>query len=236
MVDDDGRRVLVIGGSRSIRAAIVSRSASDGYDVSFTFAGSEAAEVLAGETGARAIRSDAADRQALVQVARDSGPLDVFVFNAGVFVSVDPLTLDPDVVDCMIDIDLRASYHAAVEAGRVIPDGGRIVVIGSGSGDRVAAPGFAAYAMTKSALHGVAGGLARGFGHREITVNVVLPGPSDTDMSPAAKPSAGTMHGFMALKRHSTAADVASLIAYVAGPTAESIAGSMQTIDGGWVA
>jgi len=94
--------------------------------------------------------------------------------------------------------------------------------------------GLAAYAMSKSALQGMARGLARDFGPRGITVNVVQPGPTDTDMNPADGPHAGQMHGVMAIKKHGTASDVASLVRYLAGPHARGITGAMHTIDGGF--
>jgi cyclic-di-GMP-binding biofilm dispersal mediator protein len=232
-----GRKVMVFGGSRGIGAAIVRVFAGEGAAVRFTYAGSgPAAQALAAETGSAAVLSDAADRGAVIGSIRDAGPLDVLVFNAGVLVGGDPLTIDPDAVDRLIDINVRAPYHAAVEAARTMPDGGRIIVIGSNNGDRMPFPGLAAYAMSKSALQGMARGLARDFGPRGITVNIVQPGPTDTDMNPAEGPLAGQMHGVMAIKRHGTAEDVASLVLYLAGPHAGGITGAMHTIDGGFAA
>ncbi len=229
------KTVLVMGGSRGIGAAIVTRFAGDGSNVSFTYAGSQdAAETLAHQTGAAAIRSDAADRDALVATVRAVGALDVMVYNAGLLIVGDPLALDPDAVDRLIDVNVRAPYHAAVEAARTMPDGGRIILIGSVNGDRMPFPGLSAYAMSKSALQGMARGLARDFGPRRITVNVVQPGPTDTEMNPANGPDAELMHSVMAVKRHGTSTDVASLVAYLAGPHAGGITGAMHTIDGGF--
>lgn len=229
------KAILVIGGSRGIGAAIVERFAKEGGKVAFTYAGSkDAAEALADRVGAEAIRSDAANRDELVATVGGRGKLDVLVVNAGMLVLGDPLEIDPDAVDRMIDINVRAPYHAAVEAARHMPDGGRIIVIGSVNGDRMPFPGGAAYALTKSAVQGMARGLARDFGDRGITVNVVQPGPVDTDMNPAEGPMASTMHGFMAIKRHGTADEVAALTAYLAGPDAGFITGALHTIDGGF--
>jgi cyclic-di-GMP-binding biofilm dispersal mediator protein len=235
MNDFMGKNVMVIGGSRGIGAAIVSAFTAAGATVRFTYAGSEAAaKALAADTGATPVYSDAGDRDGLLATVRDAGPLDILVFNAGVLVSGDPLTIDPDEVDRLIDINVRAPYHAAVEAARTMPEGGRIVVIGSVNGDRMPFPGLAAYALSKSALQGMARGLARDFGPRGITVNVVQPGPTDTDMNPADGPMATNMHSVMAIKRHGTAADVASLVVYLSGPHASGITGAMHTIDGGF--
>ena len=232
-----GKNVLIVGGSRGIGAALVERFAREGSAVTFSYAtATDAAEALAAKTGAVAICSDAADRSALVALVARCGPLDVLVFNAGLAVYGDPLTLDADAVDRMIAINVNAPYHAAVEAARTMPDGGRIVVIGSTNAERMPFAGAAAYALTKSAVQGLAKGLARDFGVRNITVNVVQPGPTDTDMNPADGPMAPAMHEFMALKRHGSAADVASLVAYLAGPDAAGITGASHTIDGGFAA
>jgi cyclic-di-GMP-binding biofilm dispersal mediator protein len=231
------RKVLVIGGSRGIGAAIVARFCRDGADVTFTYSGSrEVLSALPDPAGATGVRSDAADRDALMTVVRDAGPLDVLVINAGLLIIGDPLELDPDAVDKMIDVNVRAPYHASIEAARAMRDGGRIIVIGSVNGDRMPFPGGAAYALTKAAVQGMARGLARDFGGRGITVNVVQPGPTDTDMNPADGPMADSMHAFMAIKRHGTPDEVASLVIYLAGPDAGGITGSTHNIDGGFSA
>jgi len=235
MDDLNGKNVLVLGGSRGIGAAIVRRFSAAGAAVSFTYAGSQAAaEALAAETGASAIQTDSADRAALIATVAGQGALDALIINAGTLLMGDPLQLDADAVDRMIDVNVRAPYHAAVEAARRMNDGGRIIVIGSVNGDRMPFAGGAAYALTKSAVQGMVRGLARDFGDRGITVNSIQPGPTDSDMNPADGPMAPMMHGFMAIKRHVKAEEIAELAAYLAGPNAGMITGSMQTIDGGF--
>lgn len=235
MTEFTGKNILVLGGSRGIGAAIVRRLAKAGGKVAFTYAGSaEAAANLAKETGADAIKTDSADRKALTSTVARRGALDVLVINAGTLAIGDPLALDPDAVDRMIDVNVRAPYHAAVEAARKMNKNGRILVIGSTNGDRMPFAGGAAYALTKSAIQGMVRGLARDFGERGITVNSIQPGPTDSDMNPADGPMAPQMHGFMAIKRHIRAEEVAEYTAYLAGPHAAMITGSMQTIDGGF--
>lgn len=228
-----GKSVLVLGGSRGIGAAIVRRFTADGARVTFTYAGSEAAAVeLAAATGSTAVFADSADRDAVIEVVRNSGQLDVLVVNAGIGVFGNALELDPDTVDRMLRINVHAPYHASVEAARNMTQGGRIIVIGSVNGDRMPVPGMAAYALSKSALQGMARGLARDFGPREITVNVVQPGPIDTDANPADGPMKDVLHGFMALKRHGRPEEVAAMVAWLAGPEAGFVTGAMHTIDG----
>jgi len=229
------KSVLVLGGSRGIGAAIVRRFASEGAAVVFSYAGSrEVAEKLAEDTGSKAVQADSADRDAVTKLVRDSGPLDVLVVNAGVAVFGDALELESDAIDHLFRINIHAPYHAAVEAARQMPEGGRIIVIGSVNGDRMPMPGGAAYAVSKSALQGLARGLARDFGPRGITVNVVQPGPVDTDMNPADGPMKELMHSFMAIQRHGKPEEVAGMVAWIAGPEASFVTGAMHTIDGGF--
>ena len=95
-------------------------------------------------------------------------------------------------------------------------EGGRIINIGSCNADRMPFQGGAAYAMSKSALHGLVKGLARDLGARGITVNNVQPGPTDTEMNPASGESAEMLKGFMALPRYGTVEEIAGMVAYLA--------------------
>lgn len=233
MANFANKSVLVLGGSRGIGAAIVRRFVADGANVTFTYAGSPAAaEALAADTGSTAVYADSADRDAIIEVVRNSGPLDVLVVNAGIALFGNALELDPDAIDRLLRINVHAPYHASVEAARSMPPGGRIIVIGSVNGDRMPMPGLAAYALSKSALQGLARGLARDFGPREITVNIVQPGPIDTEANPADGPMKDLMHSFMALKRHGRPEEVAGMVAWLAGPEAGFVTGAMHTIDG----
>ncbi|MNN83971.1 Cyclic-di-GMP-binding biofilm dispersal mediator protein [compost metagenome] len=90
--------------------------------------------------------------------------------------------------------------------------------------------------MSKSALVGLTKGLARDLGPRGITINTVQPGPVDTDMNPAHGEFAETLIGLMAIGRYGKANEIASFVAYLAGPEAGYITGASLTIDGGFSA
>jgi cyclic-di-GMP-binding biofilm dispersal mediator protein len=234
MSDFSGKSVMVLGGSRGIGAAIVRHFTAAGAKVSFSYSGSpDAAAAVAAETAATAVKADSANRDELIAAVAGAGALDIMVINAGVAKMGDPLTLDADVVDRLIDVNVRAPYHAGVEAGRRMNDNGRIIIIGSVNGDRVPVAGLTAYALSKSAVQGIGRGLARDFGARGITVNVVQPGPVDTDMNPAEGPLAKMLHGMMAIPRHAYADEIAALVLFLASPAAAMITGTTQSIDGG---
>ncbi|MEM9101359.1 MAG: SDR family oxidoreductase [Pseudomonadota bacterium] len=237
MSELQGKRAVVLGGSRGIGAAVVERLSAEGVSTHFTFSGSlERAETLAAKSGAQAHKVNSANRDELTHFIGSLGSIDILVVSAGVFIMGEPQLLDPDAVDHMIDVNVRAPYHASVEASKHMPDGGRIIIIGSTNGDRMPMGGAAAYALTKSAMQGMVRGLARDLGERQITVNNVQPGPTDTDMNPVDGPMKDFMHAFMAIKRHAKTSEVASLVAYLAGPQAGIITGAQHTIDGGFAA
>ncbi len=237
MSHSNRQSVLVLGGSRGIGAALVRRFARDGAQVTFTYASSAAPALqLAEETGSTAVQLDSADRQALIAGIENLGAIDVLVVNAGIFIAGDPLELDADAIDRLFAINIQAPYHAAIGAARQMPDGGRIIFIGSNIADRAPMQGVAAYAASKAALTGMAKGLARDFGPRGITVNVVQPGPTDTDMNPADGPLNELMHSFMAIKRHARSDEIAGMVAWLAGSEAGLVTGAALTLDGGFSA
>jgi 3-oxoacyl-[acyl-carrier protein] reductase len=116
---------------------------------------------------------------------------------------------------------------------KYMPDGGRIISIGSCVGERNMTPGLTAYAATKGAVKMFTQGLAREVGRRGITVNNVQPGPIDTDLNPAAGDWAVPQLANTALNRYGHVDDVAALVAFVASPEAAYITGANLTVDGG---
>ncbi|MBP6792432.1 MULTISPECIES: 3-oxoacyl-ACP reductase family protein [Aeromonas] len=241
-----GQVAFVQGGSRGIGAAIVKRLARDGAAVAFTYvsSASKAEELVATITAAGgkalAIRADSADAVAVQHAIRQSvtrfGQLDILVNNAGVLVwgHLEELTLDD--LDRTLAVNIRSVFVACQEAAHHMGKGGRIINIGSTNADRIPMAGGSVYAMSKSALVGLTKGMARDLGPRGITVNNVQPGPVDTDMNPADGESAEQLKGMMALARYGKDDEIASFVAYLAGPEAGYVTGASLTIDGGFSA
>ncbi|MDO7743417.1 MAG: SDR family oxidoreductase, partial [Pedobacter sp.] len=112
-------------------------------------------------------------------------------------------------------------------------EGGRIISIGSNLADIAVSGDTILYSMSKSALQGFTKGLARALGPKKITVNLVQPGPIDTDMNPADAPLADFLRSRMALPEYGTGDDIAGLVAFLASDEGKYITGSTLTIDGG---
>jgi 3-oxoacyl-[acyl-carrier protein] reductase len=239
-----GKVALIQGGSRGIGAAIVKRLAAEGAAVAFTYVSSTAKaeelqnSITANGGKALAIKADSADaaaiRHAVSATVEAFGRLDILVNNAGVL-AVAPLedfTLED--FDQTLAINVRSVFIASQEAAKHMGEGSRIINIGSTNADRMPFAGGGVYAMSKSALVGLTKGLARDLGPRGITVNNVQPGPVDTDMNPAHGDFAESLIPLMAVGRYGKAEEIASFVAYLAGPEAGYITGASLTIDGGF--
>jgi 3-oxoacyl-[acyl-carrier protein] reductase len=243
MVSLDKKVAVVTGGSRGIGAAIAKRLAADGAKVAITFAKDTAAaaavvEAIEREGGtAIAIQADATDakavQDAIEKVVTAFGRLDVLVNNAGTAIpkTFEETTLEE--MDRVIEINFRGPMIATQAALKHMNSGGRIIMIGSAVGERVAAPGLVAYAGTKGAVKMFAQALSRELGSRGITVNNVQPGPIDTDLNPASGDWAVPQKAATALNRYGQVNEVAAMVAFVAGPESSYMTGANLTVDGG---
>lgn len=238
-----GKRALVTGAARGIGAAIAIKLAEDGADVAITYQHSaEKAQALAAEISALgrkavAIQADAASpeaaRKTVEQTVADLGGLDILVNNAGVLFAGDFSEQPLEEIDLQLNVNVRGVFLITQAALKHIPNGGRIISIGSNAGVSVPFPGIAVYAATKSALESFTRGLARELGPRKITINLVRPGPIDTDMNPADGALASSVLPHLSIARYGQTREVAEAVAFLAGPGAAYITGSGILVDGG---
>lgn len=244
----NGKVAFVTGGSRGIGAAIVRRLAADGASVAFTYvsaSSADTAQALAKELSldgrrAVAIQADAEDalavRQAVEQAISSLGPVDVLVNNAGIFVTGGIGDTSLDDYERTMNINVRAPFVAIRTAQASMPDGCRIINIGSCLAERAGRPGVALYAASKSALIGLSQGLARDLGPRGITVNVVHPGPVNTDMNPANGERASELVAVLSLPHYGEPRDIAGMVAFLAGAEGRYVTGASLAVDGGYAA
>jgi len=240
-----GKVALVTGGSRGIGAAIVRRLANDGATLAFTYvASAEKATALASEieTAERtplAIRADSTDpaavKAAVTQTVERFGRLDILVNNAGILLRGLVDELDLGAFDRIIAVNVRAVFVAGQAALPHMGQGGRIINSGSVAADRSGFPGSSIYSMTKAAVAALTRGLARDLGPRGITVNAIQPGPTETEINRDENLRA-RLRPMMAIGRMGKDTEVASLVAYLAGPESSFITGAALNIDGGYLA
>ena len=239
-----GKVALVTGGSRGIGAAITRRLAAEGAGVAFTYVRSaEKAETLAAEINAAgghaiAIAADSADPRevsdAVDKTVATFGGIDILVNNAGIYIGKAFEEHSLEDYEQIMAINVRAVYVAAQAAVKHISTGGRIITIGSSMADNAMAPQTTLYTMSKSALQGFTRGLARDLGSKKVTVNVIQPGPIDTDMNPSDGALADFIRTRLPLSDYGTGEDVGGLVAFLASEEGKFITGAALTIDGGF--
>jgi 3-oxoacyl-[acyl-carrier protein] reductase len=240
-----GKTALVTGGSRGIGSAIAKRLAAEGAAVAITYAGNKAAAdatVAAIETAggtAFAFQADAGDaasqRAGIEQAAAALGGIDILVHNAGV-AEFSAVADDSDATfDRQFDVNVKGLHVGTRAALPHLRDGGRIVLIGSISGD-ISFPATSVYSATKAAVASLARGWAKDLASRKILVNTVQPGPTDTDLNPADGDMAQQTIGAVPLGRYATVEEIAGAVAFLAGPDASYITGATLNVDGGLTA
>ncbi len=248
-----GKTALVTGGSRGIGAAIVRHLAKEGANVAFTYSSSsEAAQKLVADIEAlkntsgeaspaapvtQALQVDSLDpvavQEAVSTVFEHFGKLDILVNNAGIFELKPTGEFTLDDYERQMGVNARAVFAAIQRAAQVMTEGGRIINIGSNLAERVPSPDMSLYAMSKAAVWGLTKGAARDLGPRGITVNIIQPGSTDTDMNPANGEHADGQRSLRAIPSFNTPQEIAAMAVYLASDAARSITGASLLIDGG---
>ncbi len=235
----EGKTAFVTGGNRGTGAAIVRCLVRDGARVGITTSDppDEAQFAEWKRDGLMAFEADPFDGEgvgeALAHAVTRMGAIDILVNNAGIgaYKPIGETTLDD--FDRMVNINLRAVFAATTEAVKTMPDGGRIILIGSIAADYTPGTGAGLYAMTKAGLAAMGRGWARDLGGRAITVNTLQPGPLDTDSNPADGPAARRIIPRIPLLRYGRPEEVGELVCFLASDRGANITGATIDIDGG---
>ena len=227
------RVVLITGGSRGIGLACAQRFAALDDRVAVTYNSSAppdgffgvSCDVTSGESVDAAFKA----------VESEFGPVEVLVSNAGI--TKDGLLLRMSETDfgSVIDANLTAAYRVAKRAtqGMLRARSGRIIFMSSVVA-LLGSAGQANYAASKAGLVGLARSLARELGSRSITVNVVAPGPVETDMTAAlGDKRLAELTAAVPLARMATPDEIAGVVSFLASADAAYITGAVIPVDGG---
>ena len=231
------RVVLVTGGNRGIGLACALAFAAEGQRVAVTCRGEAPAELV--DAGILAVPCDVTDSAtvdaAFTAIEEELGPVEVLVANAGI--TRDGLVLrmsDGDFTD-VIDANLTGAFRVARRAvrGMMKARWGRIILVSSIAG-RIGQTGQANYAASKAGLVGLGRSLAKEFASRNVTVNVVAPGPILTDMLAALPEDQQAAYAeAVPLGRLGQAEEVAAAVTFLASDAAAYVTGVVLPVDGG---
>ncbi|WP_327290528.1 SDR family oxidoreductase [Streptomyces sp. NBC_01198] len=238
------RVALVTGASGGIGRAVAERLAADGDAVVVLYSGGRqrADETVAAITGrggrAIALGADIADETEMAAVfdrtEQEFGGVDVVVNTAGLMFLAPVAELDLADLDRMHRVNIRGSFVVSQLAARRLRAGGALINF-STSVTRLQQPGYAGYAASKGAVEAMTLILARELRGRDITVNAVAPGPTDTPLFTQGKPQEVIDHiaGLNPMQRLGTPADIAETVAFLAGPGGRWTNGQTLYANGG---
>jgi 3-oxoacyl-[acyl-carrier protein] reductase len=227
------RTVLITGGNRGIGFSIAQEFVAAGHRVAVT------ARSGTGPEGSLTVMADVTDGESLdracAEVEEKLGSIEVLVANAGITRDTLVMRMSDDDFDDVVSTNLGGSFRVVkrVVKGMLKAKFGRIILISSVVG-LFGSAGQVNYAASKSALVGMARSLTRELGSRGITANVVAPGFIETDMT-AALPEEQQLEYKRNIPagRFAQPAEVAKVVAWLAGDDAGYISGAVIPVDGG---
>lgn len=235
--------ILVTGASRGIGAAIAKRVAGEGAKVIVNYAGNkeEAGQTvqLIKDAGGDAIAlkadvSKASEVTALFDAAISHyGKIDVLINNAGIMITKLLKDTTDDDFTRQFDINVRGTFNTMREAATKLANNGTIINF-STTQTRVITPTYSTYVATKGAVEQLTRVFAKEVGSRGITVNAVLPGPTNTELFTKGKTQEqiDRLASLNAFNRLGEVDDIAKVIVFLAGDDAKWISGQTIGLNG----
>lgn len=240
----EGKTALVTGSSRGIGRAIAERLAANGAAVviNYTRNSKQADETVSGIVArggkAIAVQADVSKsdevRRLFDQAEKAFGPLDIVVANAGVFLRKPLLESTEEDYDYLFNSNTKSVFLTLREAARRVREGGRIVAVSTG-GTKMPFADASLYLGSKGAVEQFVRSLARELGPRFITVNVLSPGFTNTDMLPDDEQIRTFGASLSPFNRVGTSEEVAEVAAFLASEGAGWVTGQNLQAGGGVV-
>lgn len=230
---------VVLGGAKGIGLAISQRFAHEGAATWFTSRRDEELQAAAATIGNNALplRADVSQQSELIRIMEkvqaESGHIDVLVINAGMSEHATLEQISADHFEQIFGLNVRSPVFALQAALPLLKPGATVVLIGS-IADVIGSEGYGVYSASKAALRSFARTWTRELAPRGIRVNVVAPGPVDTEMMAAA--SEAFRQGIISaipLGRMGTPEEIASAALFLASDDSRYIAGAEICVDGG---
>ncbi len=233
----EGRQILITGAGSGIGRATARKLHSLGAEL--ILVGRRLDKLKETLPKVQAISLDHSDQSAVEKFANQCGPLDGLFLNAGSFEAGSVEKSDLAIFNRMIDQNLLGPWNMAHFLGPNLQEGSSVVLTGSNVGIRVV-PLQAAYGVAKAGLHMLAQYLAQEWGHRQIRVNAVAPGPVATDMlldrieeTLEPEETLNNLKRVNPLHRIGQSEEIASLVVYLLGPESLWLSGAVIPFDGG---
>lgn len=227
------RVVLITGGAKGIGLACARQFLALGDHVAVTYNSSPPPNDIF------SVKCDVTQQSdvdaAFSAIEEKFGPVQILVSNAGITRDGLLLRMGEEDFSSVIDANLTAAYRVCKRAtqGMLRARSGRIILMSSVVA-MLGSAGQANYAASKAGLIGLARSLARELGSRSITVNVVAPGPIDTDMTAAlGEKRLAELSAAVPLGRTGTVEEIAGVVTFLASPAASYITGAVLPVDGG---